>query len=165
MIGLTSTRSQDGTQTGWLTQIGQTNGVFATMWSRARCRVGEWMRGGESQLGSALGIERWELLYVFPLVLYILLTRIIVVIVHSLCCSVKLPSSRSMSFASFFPFSSPPQQGRGNRATTQSFAAGPNHNPSPQSGTAMLYMLEQGYKSGLVIKDCLCNCSSQEVNW
>ena len=45
----------------------------------------------------------------FAVVLYILLIAFVVVTVCFVCCSVKLPLSQPMSFAFFFPFSSPPQ--------------------------------------------------------
>ena len=47
----------------------------------------------------------------YCLVLYILLISIIVVTVLFLCCSVKLSFYRLMSFAFFFPFSSPAAEG------------------------------------------------------
>jgi len=70
---------------------------------------GSWPRGGESQLGSALGIGQWESCSAYSLVLI----SIVVVTVHILRCFVKLPLSRPTSFAFFFPFSSPSHQAEG----------------------------------------------------
>jgi len=48
--------------------------------------------------------------------LYILLLSIVVINVRFLCCSVKLPISRPMSFTFFFPFSSTPHQAEGQQS-------------------------------------------------
>jgi len=44
--GLIFTRSQEGSQPGWLTQTHQTDGVFDNMWCHTRFGVGElaWAR-------------------------------------------------------------------------------------------------------------------------
>jgi len=57
--GLIFTRSQEGTQPGWLTQTGQTNGVFDTMCHHALFQVGELAPGEINRgLGSVLVIRQ-----------------------------------------------------------------------------------------------------------
>jgi len=75
-------------------------------------------------------VARWAVrvaLCISLFVLYIFLINVIVVTVHFVSCSVKLPLSQTTSFAFFFPFSSPLQEGRGDRATAWSFVA--SHGP------------------------------------
>ena len=91
-------------------------GVFATMCPHgvAQHWGGSWLGGGELWLSSALRIGWCERVVLrIPLFLYILLISIVVVTVHFLCCSVKLPVSRPTSFAFFFLFSLPSQWGQG----------------------------------------------------
>ena len=117
--GLISTRSQERTQpVGWPKRAKQ-NRVLGTM-----CRhAGSWLGGagqGEGSLGlghRAVRVALWISLFV----LYILYTSIIVVTVCFVCCSVELPLSHEF-LPVFFLFSSPPQQGRGDRVTAWPFA-------------------------------------------
>ena len=99
-IGLIFTRSQEGTQPGWLTQTGQTKqGIQYHVLS---CSVLSGEAGWrEVNSGSgAPGIGRQELLCAFPL--FLLCILIVVATVHFVCSSVKLPLSWPMSSAVFF---------------------------------------------------------------
>jgi len=62
-------------------------------------------------------------------VMYILLISVVVGTVRFVCCSVKLPIPQPMSFAFFFPFSSPPQQGEGRQSDRVALCSHlePNH--------------------------------------
>ena len=112
-VVLILTRSREGTQPGWLTQTGQTNGVFDTTCHHARCEVRDLAGGRWIALGSALGIRQWESCPVFSLVLYILFISTVAVTVLFLCCSIKLPLSQPTNFAFFVLFSSHPTGGKG----------------------------------------------------
>ena len=111
-IGLIFTRSQEGTQPGWLTQTGQTKwGIWYRVMS---CSVPSGAAGqgrGQLWLGTVLGIRWWESCSVHSIAF--LLISIVVLSVRFLCCSVKLSLSWPTSFAFFFQFSSPPQRGHG----------------------------------------------------
>jgi len=61
-IGLIFTRSWEQGQPGWLTQTGQTNGIFDTMCRHAGFRWGSWPGGSKLWFRSALGIGQQELL-------------------------------------------------------------------------------------------------------
>ena len=118
-IGLIFTKSQGGTQSGQLTQTGQTNWLFDTMWSHAWFWGG---RAGQEEVNRSSGVRRASdsVLCVFH---YFCIYFLDTVTVPFLCCSVKLPLSQPTSFDFLFWFPSPPQRGRGDRVATWSFVA------------------------------------------
>ena len=115
--------SREHSQSGWH-KLARQNEVLDTMCLHAGFQWGSW-------LGKT--VAAWECaghhvvrvaLSVLLFVLYILLICIVVVTVHFICCSVKLPLSRPTIFLPFC-FSSPPcpSGGRGGRATAWPFFA------------------------------------------
>jgi len=110
--GSTFTKSQEGTQPGQLTQTGQRDRVFNTM-----CWVSD---GGAGQGGKLIvareHVGHWAVrvtLCISLFVLYILLMSIIVITVHFVHCSVKLPLSLPTSFCLFLSILLPNPAGEG----------------------------------------------------
>jgi len=123
--GLMFTRSQEGTQLGWLTQTGQTEQGIQYHVPSCWVLVGE-LAGGKAVTARECAGHRAVrvALCISLFVLYILFISIVVVTVPFVCCSVKLPLSRPTSV--FFSFHSPahPSGGRAYRATALPFIAG-----------------------------------------
>jgi len=108
------------------------------MYCHAGFGVGELARGevnGGSRACEASAVRVALCISLF--VLYILLISIVVVTVHFICCSVKLPLSRPTSFAFFFPFFSPSLRGKGRQSDHMVLCCWPGPNCNTKSSGCM----------------------------